>query len=51
MNQLSKLQSKFSEEIKRYGITEVTVISGIVEIRSLERIPWELFESIKCELL
>jgi len=51
MNQLSKLQTKFSEEIKRYQITEITVISGTVEITAKERIPWELFESIKCELL
>jgi len=51
MNQLPKLQNKFSYEIKLYQISEVKVISGNVEIRSETRIPWELFESIKHELL
>lgn len=51
MNLLSKLQSKFSAEIKQYGITEVKVTNGNVEVTSQDRIPWELFESIKLELL
>lgn len=51
MNLLSKLQAKFSQEIKRYRITEVTIQNGNIEIRSEDRIPWELYESIKLELL
>lgn len=48
---LEKLQSKFSDEIKRYGITDVKKVNGEVIITSVERIPWELYESIKIELL
>lgn len=48
---LEKLQSKFADEIKRYGITDVKKVNGEVIITSLERIPWELYESIKIELL
>ena len=51
-NLLPKLQEKFASEIKRYGITEVTKdAAGNVHVRSLDRITWELFESIKLELL
>jgi hypothetical protein len=48
---LEKLQAKFAAEIVRYGITDVVKINGDVRITSRERIPWELFESIKCELI
>lgn len=49
---LEKLKEKFQQEIKQYGITDVkrdTV--GDLLITSTERIPWELYESIKLELI
>ena len=47
---LEILQSKFADEIKWYGITDVKKVNGDVIITSIERIPWDLYESIKLEL-
>lgn len=51
MNHLENLRIKFADEIKRYGIRSVYVRAGRVDIESDERIPYELFASIECELL
>jgi len=51
MNHLTQLRDKFAQEIKQYGITSVTVIDGRVYVESAEKLPWELFNSIECELL
>lgn len=50
-NQLHKLQSKYSSEIKQYGISEVTVTEGRIKVKSESNIPYELFCSIECYLL
>ena len=49
-NLIDKLQSKFSKEIKRYGIKRVFKEENTVTYESDELLPWELFESIKLEL-
>lgn len=49
-NLIEKLESKFSKEIKRYGIKRVFKEDNTVTYESDERLPWELFESIKLEL-
>ena len=51
MNHLTTLRTKFSDEITQYGITSVTVTEGRVYIESTEKIPYELFNAIECELL
>lgn len=51
MNQLPKLQLKYSSEIKQYGISEVYIYEGRVKIKSESNIPYELFCSIECYLL
>lgn len=51
MNYLDSIRIKFAAEIKRYGIRSVYVRAGRVDIESDERIPYELFASIECELL
>lgn len=51
MNHLDSLRTKFADEIVRYGIRSVYVRAGRVDIESDERIPYELFASIECELL
>lgn len=51
MNHLHTLHHKFSDEIKQYGITSVTVTDGRVYYESAERLPYELFNSIEYYLL
>jgi len=51
MNHIPYLLAKFSDEIKQYGITSVTVTDGRVYIKSTEKIPYELFNSIEFYLL
>jgi hypothetical protein len=50
-NKLPLLRKKFSVQIKQYGIKVVLVINGRIEVESDEKIPYELFNSIECELL
>ena len=47
---LEILQSKFADEINRYGITDVKKVNGDIIVTSIERIPWDLYESIRIEL-
>ena len=47
---LELLQQKFAAEIAAYGITDVRRVNGEIIITSRERIPLELYESIKIEL-
>lgn len=51
MNLLTELQSKYANEIKRYGITSVIVSDGRVYVESAEKLPYELFNSIECYLI
>lgn len=51
MNHLPILREKFSQEIKQYGITAVTVSEGRIKVEADEKIPYELFNSIKNYLL
>jgi len=51
MNRLSELRGKYAAEIKLYGITSVTVLSGRIYVESAEKLPYELYQSIECFLL
>lgn len=51
MNELERLQQKFSDEIKRYGITSVRVVDRNLYLESDYLIPYELRCSIEYELL
>lgn len=50
-NELTKLRAKFDSDIKRYGITSVTINDRLVIIESYEPIPYNLRYSIENELL
>lgn len=51
MNHIETLRTKFADEIKRYGIRSVTIRDNRIQVDSDERLPYELFASIECELL
>lgn len=51
MELLELLKDKFSSDIKRYGITSVTKQNNEVIVKSEYQISWDLFESIKLELI
>lgn len=51
MELLNILTDKFASDIKRYGITSVTKQNGNVLVKSEFQISWDLYESIKLELV
>lgn len=51
MNLIDKLQSKYASDIKRYGITEVTIVNGKVDVKSTDPIPYDLYYSFEIYLL